>query len=64
MKRFFEKYPRLVYTATPIILAVCITVLAVLIQPNSLLSMGYRFLTQPLLFCLNILPVLLEIAGG
>ena len=59
MKRFFEKHPCLIQMALPLVLAVCITVLAVLIQPNSFLSMGYRFLTQPLLFCLNILPVLL-----
>lgn len=59
MKKLSEKQRSVLHILMPLVLAMCITVLAVLIQPNSFLSMGYRFLTQPVLFLLNILPVLL-----
>lgn len=59
MKKLSEKQLRVLHILSPFVLAVCITVLAVLIQPDSFLSMGYRFLTQPVLFLLNILPVFL-----
>lgn len=59
MKKKFKKQLRVSRVLMPFVLGVGITVLAVMIQPNSFLNMGYRFLAQPTLFLLNFLPIFL-----